>query len=44
MGSFGRKESRFLPGGVHGDVVFGLPGGVLSLADQDRSVARREPG
>lgn len=31
-------------GGIYGDAVSGLSGGVLSLADQDRSAARGKPG
>lgn len=41
------RERQFpvtFSGGVYGDAVSGLFGGVLSLADQDRSVTRGEPG
>lgn len=31
-------------GGIYGDAVPSLSGGVLPLADQDRSIARGEPG
>lgn len=31
-------------GGIYGDAVPGLSGGMLSLADQNRSTARRKPG
>lgn len=31
-------------GGIYGDAVSGLSGGVLPLANQDRSTARGEPG
>lgn len=31
-------------GGFHGDAVSGLSGRMLSLADQNRSVTRGEPG
>lgn len=31
-------------GSIYGDAVSGLSGGVLSLANQDRSTARGEPG
>lgn len=39
-----RKTLGYVSGGVYGDAVSGLFGGVLSLADQDRSVTRGEPG